>query len=84
MNELTISPELLTSKDIEILSDMITDIMIAVESFPTQISALSFDIKVYYTEDEKTEDYYATIQSSSTSSSNAPDERPLDRPRPDL
>ena len=62
MNELTISPELLTSKDIDILSDMITDIMIAVDSFPTKVSALSFDIKVYYTEDEKTEDYHATIQ----------------------
>ena len=32
----------------------------------------------------ETKDYYATIQSSSTSSSDAPDERPLDRPRPDL
>ena len=65
MNELTISPELLTSKDIDILSDMITDIMIAVESFSIQVSALSFNIKVYYTEDEETKDYHATIQSNS-------------------
>ena len=82
MNELTISPELLTSKDIDILSDMITDILVA--DYGIQVSALSFNIKVYYTEDEETKDYYATIQSSSTSSSDAPDERPLDRPRPDL
>ena len=60
MNELTISPELLTSKDIDILSDMITDILVA--DYGIQVSALSFNIKVYYTEDEKTEDYHATIQ----------------------
>jgi hypothetical protein len=60
MNELTISPELLTSKDIDILSDMITDILVS--DYGIQVSALSFDIKVYYTEDEKTEDYHATIR----------------------
>ena len=47
MSEVKISPEHLTSKDIDIISDIICDLL--AEHHEVVVAALSFDIEVTYT-----------------------------------